>query len=213
MTPSAPTHRSLSGMRPLPCPVAASRSSSSVWCSRSSAREHHRPCASGSTSIAPRRARRSSKRRRRGARARRGRGAAHAGERALRHGRRRARARVAGVVLSRAALGHAHGVSLSSTRDSLAYDVRGLGYGAANLTLIARRGRAADRSSCRGSAACAGDSVRRDGAEVVTRHRDARDGLADHTLDRAHHRDLVRRHERVGVPFARRAPRTADAVT
>jgi len=52
--------------------------------------------------------------------------------------------RMAGAVLSRAALGHAHGVSLSASRDSLAYDLRGLGYGAANLTLIARRGRAAD---------------------------------------------------------------------
>jgi len=52
--------------------------------------------------------------------------------------------RMAGAVLSRAALGHAHGVSLSANRDSLAYDLRGLGYGAANLTLIARRGRAAD---------------------------------------------------------------------
>jgi prepilin-type N-terminal cleavage/methylation domain-containing protein len=52
--------------------------------------------------------------------------------------------RRAGALLSRAALGHAHGVALSSNRDSLAYDSRGLGYGAANLTLIARRGRAAD---------------------------------------------------------------------
>ena len=49
-----------------------------------------------------------------------------------------------GVVLSRAALGHAHGVTLSTTRDSLTYDVRGLGYGAANLTLVARRGAAAE---------------------------------------------------------------------
>ena len=49
-----------------------------------------------------------------------------------------------GVVLSRAALGHAHGVSLSSTRDSLAYDPRGLGWGAANLTMTARRGAAAE---------------------------------------------------------------------
>lgn len=49
-----------------------------------------------------------------------------------------------GVVLSRAALGHAHGVALSTTRDSLTYDVRGLGYGAANLTLVARRGGAAE---------------------------------------------------------------------
>jgi Tfp pilus assembly protein FimT len=42
------------------------------------------------------------------------------------------------------ALGHAHGVTLVSTRDSIAFDSRGLGYGAANLTLIARRGAAAD---------------------------------------------------------------------
>lgn len=42
------------------------------------------------------------------------------------------------------ALGHAHGVTLSTTRDSLAFDVRGLGYGASNLTLVARRGRAAE---------------------------------------------------------------------
>jgi prepilin-type N-terminal cleavage/methylation domain-containing protein len=52
--------------------------------------------------------------------------------------------RIGGVTLSRSALGHAHGVSLSTNRDSLAYDVRGLGYGAANLTLVARRGRAAE---------------------------------------------------------------------
>jgi Tfp pilus assembly protein PilE len=49
-----------------------------------------------------------------------------------------------GVVLARAALGHAHGVALSATRDSLTYDVRGLGYGAANLTMVARRGAAAE---------------------------------------------------------------------
>jgi prepilin-type N-terminal cleavage/methylation domain-containing protein len=52
--------------------------------------------------------------------------------------------RLRGVTVSRAALGHAHGVSLSANRESLAYDVRGLGYGAANLTLVARRGRAAE---------------------------------------------------------------------
>jgi Tfp pilus assembly protein FimT len=52
--------------------------------------------------------------------------------------------RVRGVVVFHVALGHAHGVSLSSTRDSLAYDVRGLGFGAANLTMVARRGAAAD---------------------------------------------------------------------
>lgn len=42
------------------------------------------------------------------------------------------------------ALGHAHGVALFTSRDSLAFDARGLGYGASNLTLIARRGRAAE---------------------------------------------------------------------
>jgi prepilin-type N-terminal cleavage/methylation domain-containing protein len=52
--------------------------------------------------------------------------------------------RTGGALRSRAALGHAHGVELSANRDSLAYDVRGLGYGAANLTLVARRGRAAE---------------------------------------------------------------------
>lgn len=49
-----------------------------------------------------------------------------------------------GRALAVHALGHAHRVALSSTRDSLAFDVRGLGYGASNLTLIARRGRAAE---------------------------------------------------------------------
>jgi len=52
--------------------------------------------------------------------------------------------RMRGAILSRVALGHAHGVAISANRDSLTYDVRGLGYGAANLTLVARRGRAAD---------------------------------------------------------------------
>ena len=41
-------------------------------------------------------------------------------------------------------LRNTHGVSLSTTRDSITFDVRGLGYGAANLTLVARRGRSAD---------------------------------------------------------------------
>jgi len=52
--------------------------------------------------------------------------------------------RMGGVVLSRAALGHAHGVSISANRDSLAYDLRGLGYGASNLSLVARRGSAVE---------------------------------------------------------------------
>jgi type II secretory pathway pseudopilin PulG len=38
----------------------------------------------------------------------------------------------------------AHGVSLSTTRDSMAYDAHGLGIGAANLTLILTRQSAAE---------------------------------------------------------------------
>ena len=41
-------------------------------------------------------------------------------------------------------LGRVHGVSLRASRDSIVFDVRGLGYGAGNLTLVARRGQAAD---------------------------------------------------------------------
>jgi hypothetical protein len=41
-------------------------------------------------------------------------------------------------------VGRTYGVVLSATRDSIAFDARGLGYGAANLTLVARRGSAAD---------------------------------------------------------------------
>lgn len=52
--------------------------------------------------------------------------------------------RARGVAFTRAALGDIHGVTLATTRDSIAFDVRGLGFGAANLTLVARRGRAAD---------------------------------------------------------------------
>jgi hypothetical protein len=49
-----------------------------------------------------------------------------------------------GASISRTALGHAHGVRLSANRDSLVFDVRGLGFGAANLTMVARRGGAAE---------------------------------------------------------------------
>ena len=42
------------------------------------------------------------------------------------------------------ALGHQHGVTLAANRDSIAFDVRGLGYGASNLTLVVKRGAAAD---------------------------------------------------------------------
>jgi hypothetical protein len=37
-----------------------------------------------------------------------------------------------------------YGVRLSATRDSMAYDARGLGYGAANLSIVAHRGRVAE---------------------------------------------------------------------
>ncbi len=49
-----------------------------------------------------------------------------------------------GLAFGKTPLGDIHGVALSTTRDSITFDVRGLGYGAANLTLVARRGRATD---------------------------------------------------------------------
>jgi len=49
-----------------------------------------------------------------------------------------------GGTLGRLALGALHGVALTTTRDSITFDVRGLGYGAANLTLVVRRGLAAE---------------------------------------------------------------------
>lgn len=42
------------------------------------------------------------------------------------------------------ALGALHGVRVEATRDSLAFDGRGLGRGAANLRVVVRRGAAAD---------------------------------------------------------------------
>ena len=44
-------------------------------------------------------------------------------------------------------LGAAYGVRLSASRDSMAYDPRGLGFGAANLTVVVRRGQAAESVS------------------------------------------------------------------
>lgn len=41
-------------------------------------------------------------------------------------------------------LGTIHGVSLSATRDSMAYASDGMGYGASNLRIVVRRGRVAD---------------------------------------------------------------------
>src|SRR5690348_17346981 len=51
-----------------------------------------------------------------------------------------------------------------------------------------------------------------DRSEIEARNRDARDLLTDHALDGAHHRDLVRCHEREGVAIRRRPPRAANAV-
>jgi len=49
--------------------------------------------------------------------------------------------------LARRGLRDRYGVRLSATRDSMSYDPRGLGYGAANLTIVARRGRGAETLS------------------------------------------------------------------
>jgi Tfp pilus assembly protein FimT len=51
--------------------------------------------------------------------------------------------RGAEVLLTRG-VGHAHGVRLTRTRDSLSYSPRGLGRGAANLSVMVRRGSAAE---------------------------------------------------------------------
>ncbi|HEY7233002.1 MAG TPA: prepilin-type N-terminal cleavage/methylation domain-containing protein [Gemmatimonadaceae bacterium] len=53
-------------------------------------------------------------------------------------------ARVDSVLLLRRDLRQGYGVRLTTTRDSMAYDARGLGIGAANLSLIVRRGRFAE---------------------------------------------------------------------
>lgn len=45
---------------------------------------------------------------------------------------------------ARSQLGAIHGVALSTSRDSIAFDARGLGFGAANLTLVVKRGKSAD---------------------------------------------------------------------
>lgn len=47
-------------------------------------------------------------------------------------------------MVHRRAIGYAHGVRLGGTRDSLTYDPRGLGRGAANLSIIVRRGTVAE---------------------------------------------------------------------
>ncbi len=55
---------------------------------------------------------------------------------------------VAGIdTLERRPLREVHGVSMASSRDSIAFAPTGLGYGAANTQIIVRRGAAADTIS------------------------------------------------------------------
>jgi hypothetical protein len=54
------------------------------------------------------------------------------------------RAARAGETLLSRDLRARHGVRITATRDSMAYDARGLGTGAANLSLVIRRGRVTD---------------------------------------------------------------------
>jgi prepilin-type N-terminal cleavage/methylation domain-containing protein len=49
-----------------------------------------------------------------------------------------------GERLATQALGRDRGVTLSANRDSIAFDARGLGYGAANMTMVVRRREAAN---------------------------------------------------------------------
>jgi prepilin-type N-terminal cleavage/methylation domain-containing protein len=46
--------------------------------------------------------------------------------------------------IARRSLGSSHGVSLSASRDSMAYAPNGLGFGASNLSIVLRRGAAAE---------------------------------------------------------------------
>jgi len=53
-------------------------------------------------------------------------------------------ARADTVLLVLRTVGRGYGVHLAATRDSMAFDARGLGIGAANLSVVARRGRSVD---------------------------------------------------------------------
>jgi prepilin-type N-terminal cleavage/methylation domain-containing protein len=55
--------------------------------------------------------------------------------------------RVGSNELARQDFRERYGVRLSATRDSMSYDPRGMGYGAANLTIVLRRGRGAETLS------------------------------------------------------------------
>jgi prepilin-type N-terminal cleavage/methylation domain-containing protein len=52
--------------------------------------------------------------------------------------------RTRGAVRLSRPIGALYGVSLAANRDSMTYDPRGIGFGAANLSIVVRRGRAAD---------------------------------------------------------------------
>lgn len=52
--------------------------------------------------------------------------------------------RAGDVVISMRGIKPQYGVRISATRDSMSYDARGFGYGAANLSVIAQRGSAAE---------------------------------------------------------------------
>jgi len=55
--------------------------------------------------------------------------------------------RAAGQRVLRRELGGAYGIVLGANRDSAVYDARGLGFGASNLSVTARRGRFVDTLS------------------------------------------------------------------
>jgi type II secretory pathway pseudopilin PulG len=52
--------------------------------------------------------------------------------------------RIGSTVIARRGLRAQYGVRITVSRDSMSYDPRGFGYGAANLSVVARRGRAAE---------------------------------------------------------------------
>lgn len=52
--------------------------------------------------------------------------------------------RANGTELARRSLRERYGVRIRTSRDSMSYDPRGLGYGAANLTIVLLRGRSAE---------------------------------------------------------------------
>ena len=51
---------------------------------------------------------------------------------------------VGGETVRKREIGAEHGVSLSSTREQMTYAATGIGYGAANLSVVVRRGAAVD---------------------------------------------------------------------